>query len=334
MPAEASACGTVFKLSVDSAPAWVNAHGLNPGNAPLRAVALTGGVSSAVIAVTGRDVALVVKQALERLLVPDVWEARVDRTESEVAAMRLLAELTPGSVPRVLAHDPEAHVFAMELLPAEARNWQQEISEGRVHAHIGNWAGTTLGTWHAGTNARPELTAPFDDLELFEQLRLVPFYQAVMKRRPELAAAIEPFATELRTIKRCLVNGDYAPKNTLVGADGRRWVLDLEVAHTGNPVFDLGFFLSFAVLSVVRWPSLTAELRALVDSFLAAYSAAAGEGFAGDAASITGHTACLVLARTDGTSLAQFLDADSRERAREVGIALLSRPERGLWSWC
>jgi 5-methylthioribose kinase len=322
-----------FELTVDSAPAWVTEQGLNPGNRPLIAVELTGGVSASVIAVTGRDVAVVVKQALGRLRVSDLWEANVNRTESEVAAMRLFAELTPGAVPRVLAHDSSAHVFAMELLPPEACNWQAEIGEGRVHPEIGRWAGATLGTWHARTSTRPALRARFNDFESFEQLRLTPFYETVIRRRPEIARAIGTYAAELRSVRRCLVDGDYAPKNTLVAPDGRCWVLDFEVAHTGNPVFDLGFFLSFVVLSAVRWPGLTTELRDLADSFLMGYAAEAGEGFAGNPTSITGHTACLVLARTEGISPAQFLDDLSRERASEVGIALLERPERGLWSW-
>jgi aminoglycoside phosphotransferase (APT) family kinase protein len=128
------------------------------------------------------------------------------------------------------------------------------------------------------------------------------------------------------------VHGDYAMKNMLVGPPGR-WVLDFEVAHYGNPVFDLAFFLSFVVLSAVRWPALTAELRQLGDGFLSAYHAAAGEGFAGDRTLISAHTACLILARTDGKSPAQFFDAPSRARAREVGIELVRTPERGLWSW-
>ena len=88
-------------------------------------------------------------------------------------------------------------------------------------------------------------------------------------------------------------------KNTLVGRD-RNWVLDFEVAHYGNPVFDLGFFLSFVVLSAVRWPALGMELRALADGFVRGYAAAAGEEFAGVGAYVTAHTGCLVLARTDG----------------------------------
>jgi hypothetical protein len=73
-----------FELTVETAPAWVTKQGLNPGNTPLVAVELTGGVSASVIAVTGHGVAVVVKQALERLRVSDLWEAKVDRTESEV----------------------------------------------------------------------------------------------------------------------------------------------------------------------------------------------------------------------------------------------------------
>jgi 5-methylthioribose kinase len=323
-----------FELTVETAASWVTERSLAPRTMPLVAVELTGGVSASVIAVTGAGIALVLKQALPRLRVSDVWEANVDRTESEVAALQLLSELTPGAVPAVLAHDPENHVVAMELLPAAARNWQAEIGDGRVHSDLGTWAGRTLGIWHARTSMRPELTSRFDDFESFEQLRLAPFYETVMSRRPDLAGAIQPYAVELRTVRRCLVDGDFAPKNMLVAPDGRSWVLDFEVAHTGNPVFDLGFFLSFVLLSAVRWPGLITGLRTLADRFLAEYAAATADGFAGDAAAITGHTACLVLARTDGASPAVFLDDPSRECARQVGIGLLEKPELGLWSWC
>jgi 5-methylthioribose kinase len=234
----------------------------------------------------------------------------------------------------LLAHDPQDHVFAMELLPTEARNWQAEIGQKRVHAELGRWAGETLGTWHSRTTTHSDVTTRLDGLEAFEQLRLTPFYQTVMRRRPDLAETIRPYAAELRSVRRCLVHGDYAPKNTLVAPGPRCWVLDFEVAHNGNPVFDVAFFLSFVVLSAVRWAELTAELRALADGFLGGYAAKTREELAGDASSITGHTACLVLGRTDGTSPAQFLDNPSRTHARDVGIALLEQPERGLWSWC
>jgi len=324
---------TTFQLNAETAPAWLAEHGLNPTDAPLVATELPGGVSASVVAVTGPGVAVLVKQALRRLRVADTWEASVDRTETEVAALQLFGRLTPGVVPRVLAHDPADHVVAMELLPPEARNWQAEIGEGRAWPELGRWAGETLGTWHSRTSGRPELADQFDTFHAFEELRLKPFHETVMKHRPELAEAVGVCLAELRAVRRCVVDGDYAPKNMLVAPDGRAWIFDLEVAHIGNPVFDLAFFLSFPVLSAVRWPNLTGELRELADTFLVGYADSGGDTIADDTASVTAHTACLMLARTDGVSPAAFLDEAARERARAVAIGLLGSPDEGLWSW-
>jgi hypothetical protein len=322
-----------FALSIHSAPSWVDAHGLNPDGVPLRATELTGGVSALVLAVTGEGVALVLKQALRQLRVADVWKASPARSHVEATALELLGHLTPEAVPRVLAHDRDDHIVALELLPSTARNWQAEIAEQRVHPELGDWAGETLGSWHANTAGRTGLQWAIDAFETFEELRLIPFHETVMLRRPELAAGIGPYLAELRSVKRCIVDGDYAPKNMMVEPGGRCFVLDLEVTHYGNPVFDLGFFLSFVLLSAIRWPALTHELHELSDRFLAAYGGRAGEDFAGDEAAVTGHTACLTLARTDGVSPAAFLDETSRSAAREVAISLLDRPGEGLWSW-
>ncbi len=321
-----------FTLHAGNATAHLRRRGLVAKGVSLQAVELAGGVSATVVAVRGPGVSVVVKQALARLRVQDDWRAKQERTAIEAAAMRLCARLTPGRVPRVIDHDPATQTMVMELLPDEARNWQAEIAAGRVHAQAGTWAGQTVGVWHASTAGDLSVAQTLADFESFEQQRLRPFYETAMERRPELAAGIAPRLAELRSERRCLVHGDYAKKNMLVGPPGK-WVLDFEVAHYGNPVFDLAFFLSFVVLSAIRWPSLLGELRQLADGFLSAYATAAGEGFAGDAESVTSHTACLILARTDGKSPALFFDPPSRERAREVGIDLLRAPGRGLWSW-
>jgi hypothetical protein len=198
-----------------------------------------------------------------------------------------------------------------------------------VHAEAGRWAGSTLGSWHAATAGSGEVARVFDDFEAFEQLRLRPFLETAMERRPELAAEIAPRLAELRADRRPCTR--LRQEEHARGLPGR-WVLDFEVAHYGNPV-STSASSSRRWCSAVRWPALTPELRSLGDEFLAAYEAVAGDGFAGDPPAVTAHTACLILARTDGKSPAQFFDPPSRERAREVGVELLRRPERGLWSW-
>ena len=106
---------------------------------------------------------------------------------------------------------------------------------------------------------RPNVAAEFADHEPFEQLRLNPSTRSSPSGSPRLAAVVLARLVQLRE-RRCLVDGDYAMKNMLI-APGRRWKLDFEVAQNGNPVFDIGFFLSFAVLSAIRWPGLSAEMR-------------------------------------------------------------------------
>ncbi len=320
-----------FELDAANVVPYLVGRGVIAADADASVVALTGGVSATVLAVRSAGVAVVAKQALARLNVADEWVAKQERTELEAAALRLCEQLTPGRVPRLVDSDARAHVVVMELLPDDARNWQSEVAAGRAHVGVGAWAGETLGVWHRRTAGDLAVAAAFDDFESFEQLRLSPFYETVMERLPEVAVDLAPRLAELRR-PRCFVDGDFAMKNTLVGP-GRNWVLDFEVVHYGNPVFDLGFFLSFVVMSAIRWPALLPDLRMVSDGFLRSYAAAAGDGFAGDADAVVAHTGCLVLARTDGKSPAQFLDARSRATAREVGMALLRMPERGLWQW-
>jgi 5-methylthioribose kinase len=306
-------------------------RGILAADAQATVAELPGGVSATVLAVRGPAVALVAKQALLRLKVEDEWIVKQGRTDTETRALRLCARLTPGRVPEVIDEDPAAHVVVMELLPDDAPNWQSEVATGRAHADIGPWAGETLGLWHARTAGDAAVAAAFDDFESFEELRLRPFYETLIERLPEAADDVTPRLEQLRE-RRCLVNGDFAMKNTLVGPD-RSWVLDFEVAHYGNPIFDLGFFLSFVVLSAIQWPALETEMKALADGFLAGYATAAGEEFAGDDADVTAHTGCLVLARTDGKSPAQFLDERARLQARAAGLTLVRAPEQGLWQW-
>ncbi len=62
--------------------------------------------------------------------------------------------------------------------------------------------------------------------------------------------------------------GDWSPKNLLVYPD-RVLALDFEVAHRGDPAFDVAFMLTHLVMKSVHLPAHAARLRSAADAFLA-----------------------------------------------------------------
>ena len=315
---------TARPLDAHSVVAYLAGRSIVPVGSELAVEELAGGVSSPVLAVRGEGIALVVKQALPRLRVAEEWNAPARRTDTEAAALRLAGRLLPGRVPVVVDSDGDEHVVVMQHAPAGWRNWQSEILAGRVHSAAGTWAGETLARLHAATAGDAEVAAEFDDHEAFELLRLDPYHEAVMRRIPRLAVAIEPLVEELRSARICLVHGDYAPKNILLGRDGA-WVIDAEVAHVGHPVFDLALFLAFPLLIALQRPELAGPCGELADSFTCAYARRAGN-LMPRARSLAAHTGAMLLARTDGKSPATFLDPPAVRRARELGELLLVDP--------
>lgn len=307
---------------------YLAARGVVPRGVDLTVEELAGGVSGTVLAVHGPGIALVVKQALPRLRVAEEWFAPARRTDTEAAALRLAARLIPGRVPPVVDSDDAEHIVVLRHAPAGWRNWQAELLDGRAHAASGRWAGETLGRLHAATAGDAEVAAAFGDYEAFEQLRLEPYHGVVMQRLPHLAAALQPLVEQLRDARTCLVHGDYAPKNVLLGPDGA-WVLDAEVAHYGHPVFDLAFFLAFPLLTAIQRPALASACSELVQGFTAAYARRAA-AIAPPARSVAEHTGAMLLARTDGHSPATFLGARAVKRARALGQRLLLEPTPDL----
>jgi 5-methylthioribose kinase len=117
----------------------------------------------------------------------------------------------------------------------------------------------------------------------------------------------------------CLVHGDFSPKNVL--ADGARVsVLDWEVAHYGDPVFDVAFLQAHLLLKAVHRPESSRAYRELADTFLRRYDAAVPDPLRRPDDYLAGQVGCLLLARVDGKSPAEYLTGVEALRVR--GIAL------------
>ncbi len=130
--------------------------------------------------------------------------------------------------------------------------------------------GELLRAWQAATLRDDELARRFGDIEAFDQLRVDPYHRAVMRRWPSLAGPIGAYAEELLATRVCLVHGDFSPKNVLVGPDSL-WVIDFEVAHVGDPVFDPAFMLNHLMLKAIHRPADAAAYRACAEAFVSSY---------------------------------------------------------------
>jgi 5-methylthioribose kinase len=311
-------------LSLDDVPRYLRGRGVLTGTR-IELCELGGGVSNLVVSAADGTRSVVLKQALPRLRVAGDWQAKRERALAEAAALERAWTLIPGSVPRVLDVDPDACTVTIELAPPTWSSWKGELTAGRVDETVAGRLGDLLATLHAGTREAIEL----DEWESFEQLRIDPYYREIARRHPALADAILALADGMAARRRCLVHGDYSPKNVLVGPSGL-WIIDFEVAHRGDPTFDVAFLSTHLVLKALAYPSSGDPLLHALETFHDAYRASAPPSLVADPQYVMAHVGCLMLARVDGKSPAEYLDEPTRDRVRRLAIATIGSPPASL----
>ncbi len=297
--------------------------GVDPAGAAIEF--LSGGVSSAVVRIVSGGDCFVVKQALPQLRVEATWLSRPERSGIEARCAEVLEELVPGSVPRVLRVVPEAHAFAMECAPAGSETWKAQLMRGVVDPGTARAAGVLLGQIHSTTAATPGLATEFSDTSFFTELRLEPYLEHAALRHQELAGELGALAAMLREPGICLVHGDYSPKNLLVTPEGSLLLLDHEVAHWGQPTFDVAFALSHLCLKAVRFRGAGRHIEAAT-TFLEAYRAASSVADAATGRSCGGLVAGLMLARVDGKSPVEYLADGDKDLVRAIAGRILRDP--------
>jgi 5-methylthioribose kinase len=328
--------GTVDDLST-LALASLRAAGVVGAGRP-EVVPLAGGVSNDVVAVRTGDGDFVVKRALPALRVAEVWEASAERSSTEAAALQWAARVRPDAVPPLLAVDPARHLLTVGLAPAGFGNWKQSLLAGEVRPEIGMLLGSLLAQWHIASAADPATLDRFDEQEVFRQLRVAPFYAVSGERNSSVAPVLAGLTARMAATRTVLVHGDFSPKNVLVDSAPATglWVIDWEVAHTGDPVFDVAFLVHHLVAKTIARPAHRSELIATANGFVDAYRSRAVSALAPiDERYLTAHVGALLLARVDGKSPVDYFTAAQRDTARSLALRILrAAPERltQLWS--
>jgi 5-methylthioribose kinase len=223
----------------------------------------------------------------------------------------------------------------MEAAPADHVVWKQRLLEGTAEPWIAEFLGTCLAAIHRETAFRDDLRTQFADVEVFEQLRVDPFYRRVAEACPEVRPQIERMIASMAEHRVCLVHADFSPKNVLI-AGSRIVLVDYETGHYGDPAFDLGFFLSHLLLKSFLHRRNWAAFTDLTSTFWQSYR----EGIAPLArhvefapetlvSRVVPHLAGCMWSRIDGTSKIDYLrDPREHEAVRNFCRSLLQEPRR------
>jgi 5-methylthioribose kinase len=311
---------------------FIGRSGLVPRGATASLRRLTGGVSSDIWRVEAGETQFCVKRALPKLRVAADWFAPVERNANEAAWFEVVGAILPDAVPKVLAADAQAGVFAMEYLPErDFPNWKAQLRDGIVSDDVAAEVGRRLARIHSATAKMPDLPARFASDAIFHAIRLEPYLLATANVHPQLAERLRHLERVTATSKLTLVHGDVSPKNILIGPRGPVF-LDAECAWWGDPAFDVAFCLNHLLLKCLWVPRMRDAYLSAFVAFVTAYRARvdweAPDVFeARTAALLPG----LFLARVDGKSPAEYVtDEADKNRVRRVASALLREPVRTL----
>lgn len=315
------ACEEVVRVLQGQAPQHPCNKPVQP--APGDGTPLDGGVASDIRLVETADGPIVVKAALPKLKVAADWFSDPSRSLIEADAIRVWAELlASGCVPEILWEKPDEHAFAMRFVDPRLRNWKKDLMNGVVDLRTASRVGEILGQLHSRSGQQPGMAERFADIQYFRELRIEPFFDHVAKKKPELAAEIGQVVEGMLSRRSALVHGDYSPKNIL--ADGSDVViLDLEVAHWGDPRFDIAFCLAHLILKSAISGAQASSFKKAIGAFLGAYEASGPPVLDADLARITG---CLLLARLHGKSPVEYGDRIDRDRMERQAVQLLRTP--------
>lgn len=275
---------------------------------------LSGGVSSFIAVV---DESWVVKSARRRLDVQAEWTADPRRAHREGVILRALGgSLGPVLVPAIYRAHGEPPILELEWIPPPAANWKAELLAGRVDLAVVAALAEGMAVLHE--RSVPAGLAGPEGTELFDSLRLDPYYRQVAADRPEHAAALAALIADCAGARPArLVHGDFTPKNVLV-TGGPPVLLDWEVIHAGDPAFDLGMLsahlLLKACLGAGARPVTASPLWPAARALAGAYRGPAGPALA------VRHAGAIMLARLWGKSRVEYLTAEpDRAAAAAIG---------------
>jgi tRNA A-37 threonylcarbamoyl transferase component Bud32 len=290
---------------------------------------LTGGVSCAVIRLHPQDApAIVVKQALEKLKVAADWHSDPARIENEIQFIRIASTvLGADNVPHIVDEDVPNFMFTMTSAPLDAANWKEQMLAGETSLDLAQQCGHILAKIHNIKPDHPMITDTLRSQKYFCELRIDAYLYASAANEPDVHDELYELAERLMQVKTALVHADYTPKNFLVSS-AKLFLLDYEVGHIGNPIFDVASILNHFYLKSRTVPETSARFLRMSHAFLESYKTRIAPTVLDDDVWVC--LGALMLARVRGKSPVNYLPVELHSMVIQQAKRLLRGEIREL----
>ena len=308
---------------------------IEPDDKPIGST-LAGGVSSDIWRIELDSGLVCAKRALPKLKVAQDWYAPVERAGHEAMFNRIVFNLWPKRVPRLIGfHTPTGTLVSEYFALDEHPIWKQQLRHGRSQPKFAAMVANFLTDLYHETKDSMPIKEQFYAPDMIHALRLEPYFLVTAKRHPTLAPALCGLSEMFQSNCVSLIHGDFSPKNILVGSNGPI-ILDAECANFGDPAFDAAFCLNHLCLKALWTPKQIPIFKASADAFLEIYKKElqSTELLRRVSAYLPG----LMLARVDGKSPVEYLvAADDIQFLRDYAIrqlrALRDDPQALINDW-
>jgi tRNA A-37 threonylcarbamoyl transferase component Bud32 len=287
---------------------------------------LSGGVSCDTYRVKLSKGDVIMKKALARLRVEKEWLSSPERAFNEFKALSFASDILPkGSVPLPYYFDETQNIVIMAAAPASYQDWKSLLLRGKANGRIAEILGDDLSKLHMATRGKESLELQLKNgSQFFRELRLDPYFQPLIVKYPALKQQLQDVIHVLETKRRCIVHGDFSPKNVLTDSRSGVMIIDWEVVHYGNPAFDVAFMSNHLTLKLVHvGRDNTEKYLKLLSSFCDRYFSRIDKEVV-DFQDFSMVLGALLLARVDGKSPAEYLNEEDKKVVRSLSRQVLT----------
>ncbi|MDP3734740.1 MAG: phosphotransferase [Nanoarchaeota archaeon] len=290
---------------------------------------LSGGNLNHISLVQNKSNSFVIKQALTKAKVEIPFILPPERILMEKRAMQILnARTNSPSIPKMRFFDEERSLLAMETVPSDFKLLTYELLEGNVNLNLIQNMAKLFSSIHNTTYNDKSLKQQFYSKELFKKSKIGCYHEEYYRATTNKIAKKNIRETINKAYKNefCLIHGDAQPKNILVKGD-KFYILDYEVAHIGDPAYDLGCLMShYLFAAIINYP-LRKKYYKTISLFFKEYQQNChfSNQFPKIMQNALGHFPAILYGRVCGTYKVEFIDENTRQVTKKIANYLAQK---------